>query len=431
MFPEEFLHFVWQFQYFNASALQTTDGQPIVVGKQGMLNHDAGPDFREARIRVGDIEWHGHVEIHLKSSDWNHHRHQQDPAYDNVVLHVVWEADREAVRKDGTTIPQLELKDRVDLTLLSGYQRLVQQRTDVPCQTLRSKIQPIRLQSMLDRVLVERLQRKTKMVDNLLLKYGGDWDATAVHFLIKYFGFKKNEEGFQQLSQRVSYRIVQKLAFSREDLEAYLFGVAGLLEPDSEDAYAQDLRRRFEYINHKYQLVSSGLSKAQWKFMRMRPANFPTSRLAQLAAILHRHPRIFASFLEAEIPSLREIFKATVGDYWRLHYRFGEGAVTTKTKAQPHMGDSSIEILIINCVVPLLFAYGRQQSDSGLEEKAFGLLRSHKHEDNSITKKMAFLPVEQATAYESQACLELYQHYCQPRRCLACQVGVDLIRQAT
>ncbi len=431
MFPEEFLHFVWQFQYYDASALQTTDGQPLVISKQGFLNSDAGPDFKESKIKIGDIEWNGQVEIHLKSSDWHTHKHQFDKAYDSVILHVVWEADREILRTDDTFIPQLELKNRVALNLLSSYQDLIRQNLEVPCQTHTKRIDRLKLQSMVDRVLVERLQRKTRDVEGLLKKYGGDWDATAIHFLIRYFGFKKNEEGFQQLSRRVSYKIMQKIAFDKKDLEAYLMGLAGLLEEESGDFYSKALRERFDYINHKYQLIAAKLPSIPWKFMRMRPANFPTIRLAQLAAIIHQSPRLFTAFTESDLAALRQLFKCEVSEYWTTHYRFyKEGEKPEKASKGPsHIGGKSIDVLLINCVIPLLFAYGRQQGDNELEETALDLLTKLKSETNALTEKLSFLPMQQHTAYESQAFIELYQQYCQPRRCLSCQIGIDLIRQ--
>ncbi|MEQ8689026.1 MAG: DUF2851 family protein [Imperialibacter sp.] len=434
MFPEEFLHFIWQFQYFDSAELRTTDGQAILISKQGFLNSDAGPDFREARLRIGEMEWNGQVEIHLKSSDWHNHKHQFDKAYDSVVLHVVWEADREILRTDGTYVPQLELKDRVSLQLLSKYQGLIQQRVDVPCQTQIKNIDALKRQSMIDRVLVERLQRKTKDVEILLKKYGGDWDATAVHYLIRYFGFKKNEEGFQQLSKRVSYKVMKKLAFDKKDLEAYLLGLAGLLDDDSSDFYSKALKERFDYINHKFQLIATTLPPIPWKFMRMRPANFPTIRMAQLAAIIHQSPRLFAVFVESDLAGLRGVFKSKVSDYWLTHFQFAKdkpGTEKAKSSGQSaFVGSKSIDILLINCVVPLLFAYGKEQGSAELEEKALLLLNQLQFEENTITRKLSFMPVEKPTAYESQAFIELYQHYCQPRRCLSCQIGTHLIRQS-
>lgn len=430
MFPEEFLHFIWQFQYFEASGLQTTDGQTLVVSRQGFHNTDAGPDFKEARIGIAEMEWNGSVEIHLKSSDWHLHRHQFDKAYDSVILHVVWEADREILRTDGTLIPQLELNKRVSLQLLAKYQDLVQQSVEVPCQTHLGRIDAMKLQSMIDRALVERLQRKTRDVTLMLKKYGGDWDATALHFLVKYFGFKKNEAGFQLLSQRISFKIVQKVASDLSGLEAYFMGLAGFPEQPASGPYAQLMTEKFNYINHKFQLIATNLPAIPWKFMRMRPANFPTVRLAQLAAIVHRSPRLFAAFIESDLPQLRKIFKAEVSPYWQAHYRFGEERGSSPVERSASMGDKSVDILIINCVVPLLFAYGREQGNADLEDKALSLLGQLQFEQNSYTKKLSFMPLQRPTAYESQAYLELYRHYCLPRRCLSCQVGIDLIRQS-
>lgn len=430
MFPEEFLHFIWQFQYYDAAGLQTTDGQPVAVVQPGFWNRDAGPDFTQARIRIGDIDWHGHIEIHLKSSDWNNHQHQSDAAYDNVVLHVVWEKDREVYRKDGTPLPQLELKNRVALELLAKYQDLVQQRVDVPCQTYRARIEPLKARSMLDRAVVERLQRKVKEIVLMLEKLGGDWDATALHLLIRYFGFKKNEDAFRQLSHRVSFKVMHKLSAGLLDLEAYLFGTAGFFNSEPTDSYARALARSFAYSTHKYELKPSGMSAAQWKFMRMRPANFPTLRLAQLAAIVHRSPRLFAAFLATEgLEAIKKLLDAEVSDYWRTHYKFDEQE-GSKATGERHfaMGDGSKEILIINCVAPLLFAYGRQQGNSQLEERALDLLNKLKFESNSVTARFRFFPVHPSSAYESQAFIELYNFYCMPRKCLSCQVGIDLVR---
>ena len=431
MFPEEFLHFVWQFQYYEKADLKTTDGQSVVVTHTGFWNTDAGPDFKEARVHIGSIEWHGHIEIHLKSSDWYNHKHQMDAAYENVVLHVVWENDKEVHRKDRTPLPQLELKNRISLELLAKYQDLIQQRVEVPCQTYRQLIEALKAQSMVDRVVVERLQRKVKEIRIMLERLNGDWDATAVHLLTRYFGFKKNEDAFRQLSHRVSYKVLQKLAHKKVDTEAYFLGVAGFLKSPGNDEYARELAERFRYISHKYRLPPSGITETSWKFLRMRPANFPTLRLAQLAAILHESPRIFAAFLAAEgVKDLKELLTVEVSLYWQNHYKFGEQSGDGASVGRhPGIGTGSQEILLINCIVPLLFAYGREHSNPDLEEKALSLLHELKFESNSITDKLKFLPVKMATAYESQASIELYHFYCMPRKCLNCQIGIDLIKQ--
>jgi Protein of unknown function (DUF2851) len=422
---ESFLHYIWQFQYFDKTGLQTQDGEPVSIFKTGVLNTNAGPDFSQAKIKIGSIEWVGNVEIHTKASEWTNHNHSSDKAYENVILHVVWENDREIKRGDGSVIPTIELKGRVEESLIKAYKKLINSPASIPCEKSFPTVGDLTKLSMLDQALMQRLEAKAEIVNQLLKSNNDDWEETTYQLLLKNFGFKINAEPFLQLARSLPYKIVQKHSSNLQQMEALFFGQAGMLETKTKDEYISLLYREYEFLSKKYSLYESRLSPAQWKFLRLRPANFPTLRIAQLASILYSRKNLLSTFIEADsYNQLMDIFTASPSGYWQTHYHFAK-----KSKSLvPDLGESSKQNLLINSVVPLLVAYSKAKDDPRLMDRAIEILQHIPAEVNKITKVWTALGVSVKSAFDSQALIEQYNNLCQKRQCLNCAVGASLLK---
>jgi hypothetical protein len=422
---EDFLHFIWQFQYFDKHNLQTTDGKPLEILSPGRLNTHAGPDFSAARLQSEALTWAGNVEIHLCSSDWERHQHRQNAAYESVILHVVWKHDKAIFRKDGTLLPVLELEGRTNVKLLDQYKTLTGSRLEIPCQAQFPSVKLLYKIQAFDRALLQRLETKAGLVSELLAANGQDWEETAFQVLCRNFGFKVNSEPFLKLAQRLPLKILQKHADNRPQTEALLFGQAGLLNEDSQDEYGQLLQREYSFLSQKYTLADKQLDAVEWKFHRLRPANFPSLRLAQLAGFLHKNPHIFSTLSDWETPKdLFAKFEIETSDYWKRHYILGKKTI----KSTPGFGKSSMENVVINTVAPLLVAWSQQKGKPDWVEKAVNLLESLPAEDNHITRLWESLGQPVKTASDTQAVTEQYNHFCQPRRCLSCRVGIAILQ---
>ncbi|MHA6248901.1 DUF2851 family protein [Pontibacter sp. CAU 1760] len=422
---EDFLHYIWQHQYFQKQALTTTAGEPIQVLRTGFLNTHAGPDFEEALLRIGDVEWSGSVEVHLRASDWHRHQHQHDRKYDQVVLHVVWEADVPVHRMDGTLVPVLSLQGRVDLALIHTYGQLQQSQHAIPCAAFWPDVPEVTKSLMLERALVERLEAKGEEVLAIFRQYGNDWEQTAYHTLLRGFGFKSNQQAFEQLAAVLPWSVVRRHQHNPLQLEALLFGQAGFLA-ETGDNYSAQLQKEYGFLRHKYALQP--MPKHLWKFLRMRPANFPTVRLAQLAALLHQQQAFFSKLLATEkVKSYEALFQASVSVYWQGHYHFGK-----QLKArQQGMGKGSVHNLIINVAVPLLSAYATYTSERQYLEKALTLLEQLKEACNTYTRLYEDLGWAIRSAADSQATLSLYVRYCNPVNCMRCAIGNKIMKQST
>ena len=422
---EAFIHYVWQFQYIDKSALTTTAGERVVVIKTGNYNTNQGPDFSNAKVKIGDIEWAGHVEIHICSSDWNRHAHAQDLAYNNVVLHVVWKHDLDIKRADGSSIPTLELQNRVDAGLAKSYHRLVNSGLSIPCKKSFSAIPRVTQFSMMEKAVAQRLRAKSLVVLELLEKNKGDWEETFYQTLCRNFGFKVNADAFFQLARVIPYRLLQKQGGSLLQVEALLFGGAGMLEAKTKDEYLSALFQEYRLLQRKYNLAEEQMHYAQWKFLRLRPANFPTLRIAQLAGILFTQKNILSRVLEITAwRDIQEMFQSHSSAYWQSHYRFGSKA----TKVIEGIGKSSIENIVINSVVPLLAAYSQAKDDQQFMDKAILWLEQLPGEENKITRAWHDLGLSVKSAFDSQALIEQYNNMCQKRNCLNCVVGASLIK---
>lgn len=421
---ESFLHYLWQFQYFDKKDLRSIEGEPISILKAGQLNSNAGPDFSDAKININGIEWAGTVEIHIKSSDWQAHQHQMDAAYENVVLHVVWENDLSIVRKDNTPIPTLELKDRVEGSLIKEYKKLVNSSGVIACEKSFIGVDELVKLSMMERALMQRLEDKANRVNELLKLNFGDWEETCYQLLSKNFGFKVNSDPFYQLARSLPYKVIQKQN-SLLQVEALLFGQAGMLEAKTKEEYITSIFQEYRMLAQKYQLSESRLNAAQWRFLRLRPANFPTVRIAQFASLLFTAKNIFSQLVSAtSFSSLQKLLGVEQSAYWNDHYRFGKKA----KGSVPAIGESSIQNIIINTVAPLLVAYGKYKDEQSYIEKAIDLLQQLPAEQNKITRTWDAIGLKVKTAFDSQSLIELYNNFCQKRQCLNCSVGVSILK---
>jgi len=421
---ESFLHYLWELQYFNKESLQTTSGESILILHPGHRNLHAGPDFFNARVKIGAMEWVGSVEIHIQASGWAEHRHSGDKVYENVILHVVWNDDRPARREDGSLLPALELKNRVAEGLLLHYRRLLNSPEEIPCAAKLGEVSALIKRSMLDKVLMERLDSKAEDALTAYRRNNNDWQETCFQVLAQNFGFKVNGEPFQQLAKSVPYKVMLKHADKLLHVEALLFGQAGFLEDEGEEEYYRLLQREYTLLSKKYSLQARRMNKVQWRFLRLRPANFPTIRIAQLAAVIHARRNLFSALLNIDdVDSLREFFSAAQSDYWLHHYHFFKQA----KEMVNGLGTDSVENIIVNTVATILVAYGKSKHEEVYIDRAVCILQGLKGESNNITRLWKTLGMRALSAFDSQAMVELHNNYCLKRRCLDCNIGGSLV----
>lgn len=420
---EALLHFIWRYQKFSASQLFTDDGQLVSIFSAGTPNSDAGPDFSQAKIKIGDITWSGDVEIHISGKDWINHHHDKDPAYEKVVLHVVWNNNATISHVNGSKIPTLELRQIVDEQVLTNYKKLFEPGNDLLCHRFLGNIRSITKTSMMEKALAARLESRAQVIFREIALTGNDWEEISWRMLCRNFGFKTNAETFNTLGKSLPHKIIKKEAAELKQIEALLFGQAGFLEEHIEDDYFKELQKEYSFKKKKYKLERK-VDKHQWKFLRLRPGNFPTIRIAQLAALIQRIPNLFSTLLNAD--GTREslnLLEVSQSSYWRQHFNFGK---ESKSKVGG-LGKSSIENLIINTVVPLLFAYGLHKDADSLKDNALKLLSQLKPEQNSITRKWKEVGFDVNSAFDSQALIELHNEFCLKKRCLHCSIGAEVI----
>lgn len=423
MIQEAFLHFVWKNQYFNKNALLTESGETIAIEKVGFHNRLAGPDFKEAVVIINSIKWVGAVEIHVSSSDWDRHGHQGDPNYDNVILHVVYKHDKEILDKHGQPLPTLSLMGLIKPKMLQRYTDILQNEEQIPCAKQLQSTKAITRLSMLERALISRIEQKAKEVTTLLGENKYDWEETAYQWLAKGLGFKTNAVSMLSLARVVPSRVLHKHSQLRQ-YEALLFGASGLLSIDLKDDYLLDLQSEFDYLSKKYGLIGP-LSYNQWHFSGVRPANFPTVRIAQLAAMLCNHQNIFSLFTGFSDPKvLINALQITQSTYWQTHV-----VMEKRSKVIiPGLTKSAKENLLINTAVPLLVAYSKYKDSSEPLDKALNLLMALPKEENKITRRWKSIGWNVSSAFDSQGLIELHNSYCQQKRCIACGIGAELIK---
>ncbi len=423
---EEFLHYIWEQRLFHSQDNKTTTNQTLEIVQTGKRNQNSGPDFFNAKIKIDGTVWAGNVEIHKKSSDWFLHSHHEDKAYDNVILHVVEENDKPVFRSSGEEIPTFII--RYPEHLRSNYQKLLNAKTWIACQDQFHKINPVILQLGFNRLMIDRLENKTEEITQRLQQNNNNWNETFYQMLARMFGFKVNNLPFEMLAKSLPIQILAKHKNSLFQLEALLFGNSGLLNQQLlGDDYYLKLRKEYSFMYKKYKL--SPIEAHVWKFMRLRPVNFPTVRISQLAALIHRSNGLFSKIIEINsLEKLNELFDVQASEYWYSHYNFNK--TTSKTTIKK-LGKNAINILIINVIVPFLFVYGENQNKTHLKNRALEFLEQLPPEKNAITKNWEELGIKSRTAFESQALIQLKNMFCEKKNCLNCQIGVKLVKNKT
>jgi len=420
---EEFLWHIWKFRLFDNNDLKTTDGEPLQILKVGEHNTNSGPDFFNARIKVGTTTWAGNVEIHANASGWKKHLHQNDKAFDNIILHVVYEADEKLFRKSGEEIPTLELKNKIPQNIYGKYLQFKSSKDWIPCEKQIFSVDKFTVNNWLDRLLAERLERKSKAIIDSLKQNKNNWEETFYQMLARNFGQKINSEPFERLAKSLPVSVLAKHKNSLQQIEALLFGTAGMLEKNLKDDYLKGLQKEFTFLKSKFQLKP--IDSSLWKFMRLHPPNFPTIRISQFANLIHKSSHLFSKILE--VTSLKQItalLETESSEYWKMHYRFGKPSPERKKT----LGKNSIHGIIINTVVPFLFIYGKEKREEKFCSRSLSLLEKLEAENNSITEKWKAIGIPSKNSYETQALLQLKNEYCSKKRCLECAIGNALLK---
>ncbi len=421
---EDFLHYLWKFKKFDTTNLKTSNGEAVSIINVGQYLQLAGPDFFNAQITIGNQKWAGNVEIHIKSSDWYIHHHERDEAYDSVILHVVWEHDTEVFRKNNTEIPVLELKNYVSKETLEKYQSLLTPKSWIYCEKQLEAINEFTVNNWKERLFFERLERKSINIQELLVQTNQDWEAVLFCLLAKNFGLNTNGELFLKIAQSIPFPVFRKESFELENIEALLFGKAGLLNIEKEDRYFKNLLTRFNYLEHKFQLEQSVFEPVQ--FFKHRPDNFPTIRLSQLANVYHSQHNLFSKVINANsIESIYDFFRVSVSNYWQNHYQFDKES----PKKNKMLSKSFIDLIVINTIIPIQFAYAKSQGKE-ISEDLIRLMQNVAPESNTIIQKFSSFGVKSKNAFDTQSLLQLKNEYCNKSKCLDCAIGIELLKKS-
>ncbi len=424
---EEFLHYLWKYGLYDHERLLDNEKNQIIVLNPGEYNRDSGPDFFNARISVSGTVWAGNIEIHIKSSHFDNHGHQHDPAFNNVILHIVAENDKIVFNSNGEEILTAELY--YDPSLYEKYTLLVNNPYIIACQDDIKKIDNILVLHWLSSLVIERFQDKTESIIKIFTETGNDWDETFYRLITRYFGFRVNTEPFEMLASALPFRFIRKHSDNIFQIESLLFGTAGLLETGLfkealSDEYYRDLIKEYTILSAKYSLQP--LHGWIWKFSRLRPSNFPTVRLSQLAAMLSVSGGIFSKVIEAkEMRFIRELFEVSASEYWEDHFVFGKKS----RKAIKNTGSQAADILFINAIIPILFVYGKSRDNQEIIDRALSFLENIPPEENLIISEWKEAGVKAESAFYSQALIQLRNEYCKKRKCLDCRIGNKIISE--
>jgi hypothetical protein len=422
---EEFLHYLWKYSLYNADSLIDNDGNKITVINPGEYNRDSGPDFFNARVCIGKTEWAGNVEIHIKASHFDNHGHNSDHAFDNVILHVVADKDRKVSNEMGEELLTVEIG--YDPVYYEKYLDLINAPAVIACQNDIKELDGFYVQHWLHALLIERLQSKCEAAMKIFSETRNDWEETFYRILTRYFGFRVNTEPFEMLARALPFRIIRKHADDRFQVEALLFGTAGMLEEGLfkeavRDKYYRDLTREYKILSSKYSIRP--IHGWMWKFSKLRPVNFPTIRISQLAAMLSLTGGLFSKTLEAaDIKQLGSVFETRASSYWDDHYVFGKKSITMSKNA----GSQAASIFLINAVIPMIFAYGKFTGSREICERAISFFEDVPPETNSVIRDWKSAGVGAGSAFFTQALLQLTNEYCKKRKCLDCRIGSKLI----
>lgn len=418
---EELLHYVWKHKIFPLKELFTTGGQPVEVIDSGLANPNAGPDFFNAKIRIDHTMWVGNVEIHQRSSDWNKHGHFSDKAYDSVILHVVGDNDSDVFRTTGEQVPQLKLP--CPDYIKERYQELKEMEIKPPCFPVIPKLSQFTVHSWLSALQAERYDSKTTIISDRLRKTGNNWEDSFFITLARNFGFGLNGDAFETWANLLSFRSIDKHRDNLSQVEAIFFGQAGLLTEDISDSYYQMLQNEYKYLKHKFNLEQ--MDSSLWRFLRLRPGNFPHVRIAQLAYSYHTKQGLFSQIMSADsISQIKSLLATKTSMYWNNHFTFRNQS----PEREKILGEKSIELIVINTVIPFLDTYGRKKINNELRNRASRFLDELNAENNYIIRSWANVGLEAKTAADSQALLQLQKEYCDRKKCLYCRFGYEYLR---
>ncbi len=420
---EDFLHHVWKYKLFNTTQLKTVEGERIQLLNSGEHNFNSGPDFFNAKLSIDKQLWAGNVEIHIKSSDWYVHGHEKDKNYDTIILHVVWEHDMEIYRKNNAIISTLELNKYIDKSTLINYQKLFSiQPKWINCENEIKTINQFELSNWLERLYIERLEQKSSVIQQLLDNSKNDWEAVLFKMLFKNFGLKVNAEAFFNLATAIDFSIIRKERHKLKTIEALLFGQAGFLSDTIEDVYYQELQQEYEYLQKKYKLKP--IVNSQFHFFRLRPNNFPTIRIAQLAFLVYKHDDLFLKMIEiTQVNDFYKLLDISVSEYWKTHYSF----TSISKKSIKKITKPFIDLVLINTIIPLKFLYLKYINVQE-EGELIKLANTLKPEKNAIITKFSGLGITTTNTLESQALLQLKNEYCVKQRCLECKLGSLILK---
>ena len=405
--------------------LQTTTGEPVEVINAGLPNTNAGPDFFNAKLKIGGTLWVGNIEVHILASDWMRHGHDKDAAYDNVILHVAETVDCEVFRANGVPVPQLQLP--CPDPVRQRYDELSHAEIYPPCYSILSSLPKLTVHSWLSALQVERFEQKARVIATRLERCNNHWEDVFFITLARNFGFGLNGDAFEAWASRLPFRAIDKHRDDLFQVEAFFFGQAGLLDEELPDAdgYYLKLQKEFRYLQHKFEL-SVPMTATQWRFLRLRPGNFPHVRLAQLANLYYKERSLFSRIMEADtLEAVRKLLTVTTSPYWEEHFNFRK----VSSSREKQVGKNAQNLIIINTVIPFLYAYGLHKADELLCERATGFLESLKAEDNHIIRHWSGAGLPVSTAADSQALLQLQKEYCDKKDCLRCRFGFEYLRQ--
>ena len=420
---EQLLHYVWKHKIFPLKELKTTTGQQVEVIDTGLANTDAGPDFFNAKLKLDGVLWIGNIEIHERSSDWFKHGHHADAGYDSVILHIASEIDTEISRSNGERIPQIQLI--CPEAVRTNYKELLETDSYPPCYRIIPSLPPFTAHSWMTALQMERFEQKATLLNERLKRCQGNWEDAFFITLARNFGFGLNGDAFETWAHRLPFRAVDKHRNDLFQIEAIFFGQAGILEDSDGDGYYLRLKKEYTYLQHKFGLIP--MDASLWRFLRLRPANFPHIRIAQLACLYHRAYGLLSRIMETEtLQGVRDILKGGTSEYWLTHYTFG-GSSPSRPKT---LSNTSLDLLIINTVVTFLYAYGLHKGNRVLCARAGSFLEELKAENNYITRMWEQCGMKASNAADSQALIQLKKEYCDKKKCLYCRIGYEYLKRS-
>ena len=420
---EQLLHYVWKHKIFPLKELKTTTGQQVEVIDTGLANTDAGPDFFNAKLKLDGVLWIGNIEIHERSSDWFKHGHHADAGYNSVILHIASEIDTEISRSNGERIPQIQLI--CPEAVRTNYKELLETDSYPPCYRIIPSLPPFTAHSWMTALQMERFEQKATLLNERLKRCQGNWEDAFFITLARNFGFGLNGDAFETWAHRLPFRAVDKHRNDLFQIEAIFFGQAGILEDSDGDGYYLRLKKEYTYLQHKFGLIP--MDASLWRFLRLRPANFPHIRIAQLACLYHRAYGLLSRIMETEtLQGVRDILKGGTSEYWLTHYTFG-GSSPSRPKT---LSNTSLDLLIINTVVTFLYAYGLHKGNRVLCARAGSFLEELKAENNYITRMWEQCGMKASNAADSQALIQLKKEYCDKKKCLYCRIGHEYLKRS-